>query len=53
MLTVHDVVKGGLESRLYAEVQEWIAKEWPFKKAAFPGRSIDWDTWRDIPNEKR
>jgi hypothetical protein len=44
---------GGLESRLYSAVQEWIAREWPFKKVAFPGRSIDWDTWRKIPDEKR
>jgi hypothetical protein len=44
---------GGLESRLYSAVQEWLAREWPFKKVAFPGRSIDWDTWRKIPDEKR
>ena len=44
---------GGLESRLYTAVREWMAKDWPFKKVAFPGRSIDWDTWRNIPNEKR
>lgn len=44
---------GGLESRLYAAVQKWIAKEWPFKKVAFPGRNIDWETWRGIPDEKR
>ena len=43
----------GLESRLYAAVKDWVAREWPFKKAAFPGRNIDWDTWRRIPNEKR
>ena len=43
----------GLESRLYAAVKDWIAREWPFKKAAFPGRDIDWDTWSKIPNEKR
>jgi len=46
-------LEGGLESRLYSEVREWIAKEWPFKNVAYPGRSIDWDTWRAIPKEKR
>jgi hypothetical protein len=46
-------LEGGLESRLHTAVKEWIDKEWPFKKVAFPGRSIDWDAWRDIPNEKR
>jgi hypothetical protein len=44
---------GGLESRLYSAVREWIAKEWPFKKVAFPGRNIDWATWQSIPEEKR
>ena len=44
---------GGLETRLYAAVKSWIAKEWPFKTVAFPGRDIAWDAWRSIPNEKR
>jgi hypothetical protein len=43
-------LKGGLESRLYAAVREWIAKEWPFKKVAYPGRDIDWATWQSIPD---
>ena len=43
----------GLETRLYAAVKEWLAKEWPFKKVAFPGREIKWDDWRAIPDEKR
>jgi len=42
---------GGLETRLYAAVRSWIAKEWPFKTVAFPGRDIAWDAWRSIPNE--
>lgn len=44
---------GGLESRLYDAVREWLAKEWPFKKAAFPGRDIDWDTWRETSDASR
>jgi hypothetical protein len=46
-------LKGGLETRLYAAVREWVAKEWPFKKVAYPGRDIDWNTWQSIPDEKR
>jgi hypothetical protein len=46
-------LKGGLETRLYAAVREWVAKEWPFKKVAYPGRDIDWDAWQSIPDEKR
>jgi hypothetical protein len=44
---------GGLEERLFAAVKAWIATMWPFKAVAFPGRSIDWETWRSIPDEPR
>lgn len=44
---------GGLESRLYSAVREWVAKEWPFKKVAYPGRGVDWATWHSIPDQKR
>src|SRR5215510_12527570 len=43
----------GLESRLFSALKEWLAKEWPFKKVAFPGRDIDWKEWAKIPDEKR
>lgn len=46
-------LKGGLEPRLHAAVRDWVAKEWPFKKVAFPGRDIDWKTWQELPDEKR
>ena len=46
-------LKGGMESRLYGAVREWVAKEWPFKRVAYPGRDIDWSTWQGIPDEKR
>ena len=41
---------GGLETRLHAAVKEWLVKEWPFKKAAFPGRDMEWEVWRAIPD---
>ncbi len=44
---------GGLEDRLYAAVRAWIATEWPFAAAAFPGRDVAWDAWRAIPEERR
>ena len=46
-------LEGGLESRLFSALKEWLAKEWPFKKVAFPGRDIDWKEWAKIPDEKR
>lgn len=30
-----------------------VNKEWPFKRVAYPGREIEWETWRAIPDEKR
>jgi hypothetical protein len=44
---------GGLETRLYSAVKDWVAKEWPFKNVAFPGRDIDWEEWQALPEEKR
>ena len=41
------------DSKLFDAVNGWLAKEWPFKNAAFPGRKIDWNTWKSIPDEKR
>jgi hypothetical protein len=46
-------LEGGLETRLLSAVKEWLAKEWPFKKVAFPGRDISWEDWRKIPDERR
>ncbi len=35
----------GLDSILFNTVKQWIAREWPFKNVAYPGREIDWATW--------
>ena len=43
----------GLDSRLSEVVKRWLAQEWPFARAAFPGREIDWKTWNSLPDEKR
>jgi hypothetical protein len=40
----------GLEQELLATVREWIDREWPFATVAFPGREIDWETWRGLPD---
>lgn len=48
-----DELAGGLEKRLHAEVKAWLAREWPFRKVAFPGRDIPWAEWRALPSEKR
>lgn len=44
---------GGLEERLHAAVKEWMTNAWPFERAAFPGRDIDWTTWNALPDNVR
>lgn len=43
----------GLEDRLYSAVREWVASLWPFKSVAYPGRSVSWEAWRAIQDERR
>lgn len=35
----------GFDQELYAWTQQWVAKAWPFKAVAYPGRAIAWDEW--------
>lgn len=35
----------GFDAELYQWGKEWVAKQWPFAKVAYPGREIDWATW--------
>jgi hypothetical protein len=35
----------GFDAELYAWVQAWVAKEWPFARVAYPGRAIAWGQW--------
>jgi hypothetical protein len=35
----------GFDVELYRWVTGWIAKDWPFKRVAYPGRAIEWSTW--------
>jgi hypothetical protein len=35
----------GFDAELYAWTQQWIAADWRFTNAAFPGRSIPWEQW--------
>ncbi len=38
----------GLDPILYKTVKNWISEKWPFKKVAYPGREIDWETWKSL-----
>ncbi|WP_188818669.1 twin-arginine translocation pathway signal protein [Novosphingobium indicum] len=35
----------GFEDELYNFATNWIETEWPFEKVAYPGHSVDWETW--------
>lgn len=35
----------GFEAELYAWVVQWIARDWPFAKVAYPGHAIGWQEW--------
>jgi ketosteroid isomerase-like protein len=38
----------GYDKILLNTVKGWIAKEWPFRKVAYPGREISWKEWRSM-----
>jgi hypothetical protein len=38
----------GLDPILYGAVKKWVSEKWPFKKVAYPGREIDWETWKSL-----
>lgn len=40
--------KNGLDPILFNTVKNWLEEEWPFKKVAYPGREIDWSTWKSL-----
>jgi hypothetical protein len=40
----------GLEERLFATVKDWIAREWPFERVAYPGKEISREEWDAIPD---
>ena len=37
--------EAGFDAELYAWAQGWIARDWPFRRVAYPGRAIPWEQW--------
>jgi hypothetical protein len=35
----------GADQRLYEQIRTWVADEWPFTNAVFPGRTVPWEKW--------
>ncbi len=46
-----DIVDDGYDQILYKTVTDWIEAEWPFKKPAYPGRSVSWENWESLAQE--
>lgn len=42
------VVDKGYDKILFETVKQWVAKDWPFKKVAYPGRGISWEEWEAL-----
>lgn len=40
----------GLEPVVDAWARQWLAEEWPFEVALWPGRDISWDEWSKLPS---
>jgi hypothetical protein len=38
----------GLDPTLYETIKNWITKQWPFQKVAYPGREISWAGWESM-----
>ena len=39
----------GFDDRLYQTARDWIAREWPFERVAYPGREISREEWDALP----
>lgn len=38
----------GLEDNIGRAFRDWLKRDWPFKRIAFPGRDISWDRWLSL-----
>jgi hypothetical protein len=43
-----DVVEDGYDTILFNTVKGWVSKDWPYKKPAYPGRTITWEQWSSL-----
>ena len=35
-----------LDKFLFQSVENWLQEEWPFRRRAYPGRTIFWEDWK-------
>ena len=39
----------GLDDRLYRTVRDWVERDWPWERVAYPGREISREDWDSFP----
>ena len=42
-----------LDQALFKTVKDWLNNEWPFKRCAYPGRTINWEDWAHLTNSRK
>jgi hypothetical protein len=42
-------VANGFDDRFFQLVREWIERDWPFERVAYPGREISREEWDALP----
>lgn len=42
---------GSLDDQVFKAVFDWVKKDWPFKKVAYPGRIISWEIWNNLKDK--
>lgn len=42
-------LSSGLEVHLMESVQRWIERDWPFSDPCYPGRTVSWRDWGQLP----
>ena len=45
MWVTKDEYDAGFDAELYKWVGNWMQKDWPFARVAYPGRAIAWGAW--------
>lgn len=43
-----DRLSSGLEEKIGLAFRDWLKRDWPFKRVAYPGRDISWDEWQQL-----
>lgn len=47
---VHIELMESLFEKHFSEfVDGWIKSTWPFERVAYPGRTLSWESWRNLP----